>query len=82
MELVPGQSTGEQAEAHEESDQVLLVIQGAIEGEVDGTGISLKEDEFILIRAGVKHRFVNHAKDKAVTFNVYAAPAYPADTKG
>jgi mannose-6-phosphate isomerase-like protein (cupin superfamily) len=36
----------------------------------------------LLIPAGVKHRFTNRGHKSAVTFNVYAPPEYPANTKG
>ena len=43
---------------------------------------SLKKGDVIIIPAGVKHRFTNPGRTPAVTFNVYAPPAYPAGTKG
>lgn len=82
MELAPNQATGDEAEAHPESDQVLLVIEGAIHGEIDGDYIALGRGEFVVIPANTKHRFFNESPEPALTFNVYSAPAYPPDTKG
>jgi mannose-6-phosphate isomerase-like protein (cupin superfamily) len=82
MELAPGQATGDEAEAHEKSDQVLLVIKGEIEGEIGKQQVSLSEGQFVIIPADTKHRFVNHSENAALTFNVYAVPAYPPDAKG
>lgn len=82
MTLEPGKATGSKAEAHEKSDQVLLLLEGELRGELDGEECRLKQGDVIIVTAGVKHRFVNEANEAAVTFNVYAPPAYPAATKG
>ncbi len=82
MTLEPGEATGSKAEAHEKSDQVLLLLEGELQGQLDGKECHLGQGDVIIITAGVKHRFVNDGKAKAVTFNVYAPPAYPAGTKG
>jgi mannose-6-phosphate isomerase-like protein (cupin superfamily) len=82
MTLPSGQSTGEKAEAHAESDQVLLVLKGRLTGEIGNERAKLKKGDVIVIPAGVKHRFTGKGKKGAVTFNVYAPPAYPPGTKG
>jgi uncharacterized protein YjlB len=43
---------------------------------------TLRKGDVLLIPAGVKHRFTNRSDKSAVTFNVYAPPEYPADSKG
>jgi mannose-6-phosphate isomerase-like protein (cupin superfamily) len=78
MTLTPGDSTGDKAEAHEKSDQVLLMLDGELTGEVRDEHPTLKKGDVIIIPAGVKHRFTNRAAKPAVTFNVYSPPAYPA----
>ena len=78
MTLAPGKSSGEKTEAHEDSDQVLLILEGELTGEVGGEHLSLKKGDVIMIPSGVKHRFTNRAQTWAVTFNVYSPPAYPA----
>ena len=78
MTLAPGDATGNKAEAHEKSDQVLLMLDGELTGEVGDQHPNLKKGDVIIIPAGVKHRFVNRAAKPAVTFNVYSPPAYPA----
>ena len=78
MTLAPGDATGDEAEAHEKSDQVLLLLEGELTGDVGDQRPHLKKGDVIIIPAGVKHRFVNRAKKPAVTFNVYSPPAYPA----
>ena len=79
MTLASGDATGASAEAHEESDQVLLMLDGELTGEVGDQRPALKKGDVIIVPAGVKHRFVNHAAKPAVTFNVYSPPAYPND---
>jgi mannose-6-phosphate isomerase-like protein (cupin superfamily) len=78
MTLAPGDATGDKAEAHEKSDQVLLMFDGELTGEVGEQRLHLKKGDVIIIPAGVKHRFLNRARKSAVTFNVYSPPAYPA----
>jgi len=79
MTLAPGDATGARAEAHKKSDQILLMLDGELTGEVGDRHPNLKKGDVIIIPAGVKHRFVNHAAKPAVTFNVYSPPAYPSD---
>ena len=82
MRLEPGAASGEKAEAHNDSDQVLLMLVGELIGEVGDERPRLKIGNVIVIEAGTKHRFANAADKPAVTFNVYSPPAYPPDTKG
>lgn len=82
MTLQPGDETGEEAEAHETSDQVLLMLDGKLAGEVGTDRPNLNKGDVIVIPAGTKHRFVNRGEAPAITFNVYSPPAYPPGTKG
>ncbi len=82
MTLQPGDETGATAQAHEKSDQVLLMLDGELNGEVGEHRPRLKKGDTIVIPAGTKHRFANRGSESAVTFNVYSPPAYPAGTKG
>ncbi|HEY2800935.1 MAG TPA: cupin domain-containing protein [Chthoniobacterales bacterium] len=78
MTLKPGGASGAELNAHEKSEQVLLVLEGEVEGEIGGEKCVLRKGDTVVILPGVKHRFQNMGKDKAVTFNVYAPPEYPA----
>lgn len=78
MTLGAGESTGEKAEAHEQSDQVLLML----DGEVGRQKVVLNKGDVLLISAGEKHRFTNPGEKPAVTFNVYSPPEYPVGEKG
>jgi len=82
MTLEPGDATGSKAEAHEKSDQVLLMLEGELAGEVGDDRPRLSKNDVIIIPAGTKHRFENPGPAKALTFNVYSPPAYPPKTKG
>lgn len=82
MTLSPGQATGRKAEAHENSDQVLLVLSGAVAGTVGPEKVRLKKGDVLLIRAGTPHRFRNPGRTRTVTFNVYSPPEYPPGMKG
>jgi mannose-6-phosphate isomerase-like protein (cupin superfamily) len=82
MTLAPGQATGDKAEAHKKSDQVLLMLSGELSGKVGRKQVRLGQGDVLLIPAGTPHRFNNRGKIPAVTFNVYAPPEYPAETKG
>ena len=81
MTLEPGAATGDKAEAHDKSDQVLLMLEGELIGEVGDERPRLKQGDVIVIEAGTKHRFANASTKNAVTFNVYSPPAYPPETK-
>lgn len=81
MTLEPGAATGEKAEAHDKSDQVLLMLDGELIGKVGDERPRLSKGDVIVIKAGTKHRFANASSTNAITFNVYSPPAYPADTK-
>lgn len=82
MTLAPGDATGRRAEAHEKSDQVLLMVAGKLSGTVGSEIVTLKKGDILLIRAGTPHRFKNPGRQKAVTFNVYSPPEYPPGMKG
>jgi len=82
MTLSPGKVTGRKAEAHEKSDQVMLMLSGKLSGNVGPETVNLKKGDILLIRAGTTHRFKNPGRQKAVTFNVYSPPEYPPGMKG
>src|SRR4051794_9122252 len=82
MNLEAGQSSGDEAEAHPESDQVLLVLDGELTAEIAEEKARLRKGDVVIVPAGIKHRFANESGKPASTFSVYAPPAYPAGTKG
>lgn len=82
MKLGVGQSTGEEPEAHRNSDQVLLVVEGELFGNVGNKRLRMKAGDSVVIPHGVKHKFTNRGKALVVAFNVYSPPVYPPDEKG
>jgi mannose-6-phosphate isomerase-like protein (cupin superfamily) len=82
MALKPGGASGSTAEAHEKSEQVLLLLEGEVEGEVADEKRILRKGDVIVVPAGAKHRFRNHGRTTAVTFSVYSPPEYPPKSKG
>jgi mannose-6-phosphate isomerase-like protein (cupin superfamily) len=82
MKLGPGQATGEEPEAHEKSDQVLLLVAGELSAEIGVKRFRMKAGDVVIIPPRVKHKFTNCGDQPAVTFNVYSPPEYPADEKG
>ena len=82
MALEPGRATGEKAESHKNSQQILLLVEGTLIAELDGVRESLDSGDVLIIPAGMKHKFTNDGRVTALTFNVYCPPEYPADEKG
>jgi mannose-6-phosphate isomerase-like protein (cupin superfamily) len=76
MTLKPGKSSGSEPEGHKNSDQVLLVLKGEVEGEIADETVTLHEGDVIVIAAGTVHKFTNRSSDDAVTFNTYSPPEY------
>lgn len=82
MTLIPGGETAPHAEAHEKSDQVLLVVSGRMKGTIGDTQVHLEAGDVVIIPAGLPHHFKNDDEVPALSFNVYSPPEYPADEKG
>jgi mannose-6-phosphate isomerase-like protein (cupin superfamily) len=76
MTLKPGKSSGSEPEGHKNSDQVLLVLKGEVEGEIANETITLHEGDVIMIPAGTRHKFSNRSSADVVTFNTYSPPEY------
>jgi mannose-6-phosphate isomerase-like protein (cupin superfamily) len=81
MTLAPGTSSSEKANVHAHSDQILYVVKGRVEAEVEAETRQLKEGDICLVPAGTPHRFENRGAEPVITFSVYAPPEYPADEK-
>jgi mannose-6-phosphate isomerase-like protein (cupin superfamily) len=76
MILKPGKSSGSEPECHKKSDQVLLVLDGEVEGEIADETMTLRKGDVIVIPAGTRHKFCNRSSADAVTFNTYSPPEY------
>ena len=82
MKLEPGQESGPKGNEHPESDQVLIVLEGEVTAEIGNESAVLGAGQTVTVPAGASHRFVNNGKVAALTFNVYAPPAYDKDERG
>ena len=81
MTLAPGKSSGRKGNEHPKSEQVLFVVEGEVLAELGEEKRTLRKGDAVIVPAGAPHRFSNPFGSPAVTFNVYAPPAYePGET--
>jgi len=76
MVLAPDEASGAYANEHPSSEQVLFVVDGTVDAEVDGRHFTLTAGDSVVVPKNAPHRFVNRSSERAVTFNVYAPKAY------
>jgi mannose-6-phosphate isomerase-like protein (cupin superfamily) len=76
MRLGRGEESGPFGNEHPRSAQVLLVVSGAIRAEIGEKRFRMEAGDSVVIEKGLAHRFVGDSDEEAVTFNVYAPPAY------
>jgi mannose-6-phosphate isomerase-like protein (cupin superfamily) len=79
MTLAPGKSSGPRGNEHPKSEQTLLVLEGELLAEIGREKTTLRKGDAVIVPPGAEHRFINHGGSPAVTFNVYAPPAYDED---
>jgi mannose-6-phosphate isomerase-like protein (cupin superfamily) len=77
MTLEPGRQSSEEPDSHPHSDQVLLVVEGEVRAEIAGEATSMRAGDVVIVPAGAPHKFSNPTESRALTFSVYAPPAYP-----
>ncbi len=73
------EASSDDPSVHDASDQVLVVLQGVVTAEIGGERKELKVGDAVVVPAKTPHRFVNRGEERAVTFSVYAGPAFPPD---
>lgn len=76
MAIGPGEESGPKKNEHPKSEQVLYVIEGELEAEIGERSFTLRAGDSTIVRRDVPHRFTNRTRKPALTFNVYAPPAY------
>jgi mannose-6-phosphate isomerase-like protein (cupin superfamily) len=76
MRLKRGEASGELGNEHPGSLQVLFIIDGAVEAEIDGQRVLLQPGQSVIVPRGAPHRFSGASDRTAVTFNVYSPPFY------
>jgi mannose-6-phosphate isomerase-like protein (cupin superfamily) len=81
MTLSAGGHSSEEMNVHQNSDQVLLVVEGEVEADIAGEKKALSKGDTCIVPAGTPHRFANRSKGISVTFNVYSPPEYSPNEK-
>jgi mannose-6-phosphate isomerase-like protein (cupin superfamily) len=76
MTLAPGEASGPKENEHAGSEQVLYLVEGDLHAEIGERSFTMKAGDSVIIGKEVPHRFENRGAGDAVTFNVYAPPAY------
>jgi mannose-6-phosphate isomerase-like protein (cupin superfamily) len=76
MILEPGHESGPLGNEHPASEQVLYVVDGTVEAEIDGKKCTMTAGDSAIVPRNAPHRFVNRSGKRALTFNVYAPKAY------
>jgi mannose-6-phosphate isomerase-like protein (cupin superfamily) len=74
MTIGPSDDSGA-AESHT-GDQVIYIIDGEAEVEMDGEKEKLSEGDCVIIPAGKQHHIVNNGMETLHIFSVYAPPSY------
>lgn len=75
MAFEPGQGTGK-GSVHVDSDQVVSVVEGEVEAEVQGEKARGGQGTVILIPAGARHMLRNAGTGRLLLLSIYAPPAY------
>ncbi len=78
MTIPPGQEIGE--ETHPDVDQMLFFIDGDGEAILDGERSEVAAGRLVLVRAGVRHNFVNSGDRPLRLVTAYAPPEHPPGT--
>ena len=77
MVLEPGEPTSEKPEnEHPKAEQWVYVAAGTGVARVKGRSVKVKAGSMVLIEKGEAHQIVNTGREKLVTINFYAPPAY------
>ncbi len=76
MTLAPHESSGPKCNEHGASEQILYLVEGALDAEVGERKFAMKAGDSVIVGKNVDHRFKNDGGVPAITFNVYAPPAY------
>jgi|GEM_PF-633216 len=79
LTLESGESSSETPSTHAESDQVLVLLEGELTAEIGEESAGMKKGDAVLVPARTPHKFTNSGRERAVTFSVYAGPAFPPD---
>ncbi len=76
MVLEPGEESGPLGNEHAGSEQAIYVVEGAVEAEIGPDRFTMRAGDSAIVPRDAAHRFTNRARERALTFNVYAPKAY------
>lgn len=74
MTIAPGKDSGPE-EIHK-GDQIVYVIQGTGEVEIEHEKHAIKAGEVVIIQAGSQHHFYNNSNADLFCVNIYCPPEY------
>ncbi|MEK6977891.1 MAG: cupin domain-containing protein [Candidatus Hydrothermarchaeota archaeon] len=75
MSFEPGQGTG-LGSVHPNSDQIIYVVEGEVEAEVQGEKAKGGPGTVVLIPADTRHIIRNVGKGRLLLLSIYTPPAY------
>ncbi len=75
-EFESGGSTGDASYTHGDSEELLLVLEGTIELELDGEAMSLSAGDSVHYRSSAPHRAANPGPEPAEVLYVISPPSY------
>ena len=78
MNIAPGGEIGE--EVHPDTDQVLIFVEGEGEARLESEASPVRANDLVLVRAGIRHNFVNTGSQQLRLFTMYAPPHHPPGT--
>jgi mannose-6-phosphate isomerase-like protein (cupin superfamily) len=78
MTIPPGGEIGE--EVHPDTDQSLVFVDGEGEAVLDGETTPVRANDLVLVRAGMRHNFVNTGPEPLRLVTTYAPPHHPPGT--
>jgi mannose-6-phosphate isomerase-like protein (cupin superfamily) len=76
MRLERGKQSGPLGNDHADSVQVLFVASGAVRAQIGDRTFRMEAGDSAIVAKGEPHRFIGDSDEPAMTFNVYAPPAY------
>ena len=78
MSLKEGEEIGE--EVHSDIDQFIRIEQGQATAVLNGKKLKLKEDDAIIVPAGMKHNIINNSKGELKLYSIYSPPEHAPNT--
>jgi mannose-6-phosphate isomerase-like protein (cupin superfamily) len=74
MTILPNEDSG--PEDTHKGDQILYIIEGKADIELDGETGTMEEGDALIIPAGMRHHIYNRGMETLFFFTCYAPPSY------